>query len=68
MVIGNVGPGPDYGIGIVGSYLEQTTLQRLICQDYLNLLYQTEDSPISHHCIIDMCYPATDSLFCETSY
>jgi len=27
-----------------------------------------KNSPISRHCITDICYPATDSLLCETSY
>ena len=37
--------------------------------NYWNFSYQTEDSPVSRHCIIDMLfrYWFTD-LFCETSY
>ena len=48
---------------ILISHLEQTTLHCSICWNYWNLSYQTEDTHISCHCIIDTCYPATDSLF-----
>jgi len=34
----------------------------LICCNYWNLSYRTEDSPVSRHCIIDICYHATNSL------
>jgi len=45
------------------THLEQTALHCSICWNYWNLLYQTEDTPISRHCIIDISYPATDSFF-----
>jgi len=44
------------------SHLEQTTLHRSICWNYWNLSYQAEDTPISRHCVIDICYPAVDLL------
>jgi len=39
------------------SHLEQTNLHRSICRNYRKLSYQTEDTPISRHCVIDICYP-----------
>ena len=44
------------------------TLHCSIFWNYWNLSYQTEYTSIFRHCVIDICYPTTDLLFCETSY